>query len=193
MLRRLYDWTLSLAARPYALWALAVIAFTESLAFPIPPDVLIIPMVLATPRRAWLIAGVATVSAVLGALAAYAVGALLFDQIGQPILEFYGYEKEFVEFQDKFIEWGFWIVLIAGISPFPDKVLNIASGVVALDLTTFIVASVLARGARFFLVAGLLWRFGPPIRVFIEKYLVLLATLFIVLLIGGFVAIKYLV
>ncbi len=192
MLRRLYDWTMGLAGRRNALWALAAIAFIESSVFPIPPDVLLLPMVLAAPHRAWLIAGVATLASVLGGFAGYAIGALLFDQLGQPILEFYGYGEKFQEFQLRYNEWGFWIVLVAGFTPFPFKVITIASGVAGLDLVTFALASAVSRGARFFLVAALLWRFGPAIRDFIEKYLGLLTALFMLLLIGGFVAIKYL-
>jgi len=192
MLRRLYDWTLSLSARPGALWALAVISFIESSIFPIPPDVLIIPMVLAARQRAWVIAGVATLASVLGGFAGYAIGYFLFQEIGQPIIAFYGYEEQFLAFREKYNEWGFWIVAAAGFTPFPYKVITIASGAFGLDLLTFAIASVLSRGARFYLVAALLWRFGPPIKAFIERYLGLLTAIFFVLLIGGFVAIKYL-
>ena len=192
MIRRLYDWTMGLAARKNALWALAAIAFIESSVFPIPPDVMLLPMVLAAPRRAWVIAGVATLASVMGGFLGYAIGALLFESVGQPVLEFYGYGEKFTEFQLRYNEWGFWIVLVAGFTPFPYKVITIASGVAGLDLLTFALASVVSRGARFFIVAALLWRFGPAIRSFIEKYLGLLTVLFMVLLIGGFVAIKYL-
>ncbi|HKY95807.1 MAG TPA: YqaA family protein [Kiloniellales bacterium] len=192
MLRRLYDWTLSLSARPGALWALAAVAFIESSIFPIPPDVLIIPMVLAARGRAWLIAGTATVASVLGGFAGYGIGYFLFQEIGQPIIDFYGYGEEFVAFRDRYNAWGFWIVAAAGFTPFPYKVITIASGAFELDLMTFAVASVASRGARFFLVAALLHRFGPPIKAFIERYLGLLTAIFFVLLIGGFVAIKYL-
>jgi membrane protein YqaA with SNARE-associated domain len=192
MLRRLYDWTLSLAARPGALWALAVISFIESSIFPIPPDVLIIPMVLAARARAWIIAGVATLSSVLGGFAGYAIGYFLFQEIGQPIIDFYGYGEAFLEFREKYNEWGFWIVAAAGFTPFPYKVITIASGAFELDLLTFALASVLSRGARFYLVAALLYRFGPPIKAFIERYLGLLTAIFFVLLIGGFAALKYL-
>ena len=192
MIRRLYDWTMGLAGRRNALWALAAVSFIESSVFPIPPDVMLLPMVLAARERAWLIAGVATLASVAGGFLGYAIGALLFDSVGQPILEFYGYGERFAEFQLRYNEWGFWIVLVAGFTPFPYKVITIASGVAGLDLLTFALASVVSRGARFFLVAALLWRFGPAIRAFIEKYLGLLTALFMVLLIGGFVAIKYL-
>ena len=191
MLRWLYDWTLSLAARRDALWALAIISFIESSIFPIPPDILIIPMVLAARHRAWLIALVATVSSVLGGIAGYAIGFYLFEAVGRPILEFYGYLDRFQDFSLAFNEYGWWIVFGAGLTPFPYKVITIASGVTALDLATFTVASVVARGGRFFLVAALLWAFGEPIRAFIERRLGLLTVVFFVLLVGGFVAIRY--
>ena len=192
MLKPLYDWTMNLAAHRHALAALAVVAFVESSVFPIPPDVLIIPMVLAARPRAWRIAAVATIASVVGGLAGYAIGALLFDSLGQPLLDFYGYQAKFADFQDRYQEWGAWIVAGAGLTPFPYKVITITSGVMDLDLLVFTIASVLSRGVRFFLVAGLLWYFGPPIRRFIEDNLALLTTLFFVLLIGGFVAVKYL-
>jgi membrane protein YqaA with SNARE-associated domain len=191
-INRLYEWTLAQAARPHALWILAAVSFIESSVFPIPPDVLLIPMVLAQPSRAWLIALVCTISSVLGGLLGYAIGALLFETIGQPILAFYGYLAEFFEFQTRYNEWGAWIVFFAGLTPFPYKVVTIASGVTGLDLVTFTVASVLARGLRFFLVAALLWWMGEPIKRFIENNLGWLTIAFFVLLFGGFLAIKFL-
>ena len=192
MLRRLYDRVLSLAERPDALWALAVVSFVESSVFPIPPDVLMIPMIIATPRRAFLIAGVATVSSVLGGVLGYALGAFFFEAIGQPVLGFYGYTDKFAQFQTTYNEWGAWAVLIAGVTPFPYKVITILSGVTGLDFVVFSIASVVARAARFFLVAALLWKFGPPVRVYIEQRLGLVVTVFMILLLGGFVVAKYL-
>lgn len=192
MLRSLYDWTMGLAAHRHALAALAFIAFIESSVFPIPPDILIIPMVLAARDQAWRIVLVATVASVLGGLLGYAIGAGLYETIGRPVLEFYGYAEKFFDFQEVYAEWGLWIVAGAGFTPFPYKVITIASGVMDLDLATFTIASVVSRGARFLLLAGLLWYFGPPIRRFIENNLPLLATLFFVLLFGGFVAVRYL-
>jgi membrane protein YqaA with SNARE-associated domain len=191
-INRLYEWTLAQAARPHALWILAAVSFIESSFFPIPPDVLLIPMVLARPSRAWLIALVCTISSVLGGLLGYAIGALLFETIGQPILQLYGYLAEFSEFQSRYNEWGAWIVFFAGLTPFPYKVVTIASGVTGLDLVTFTVASVLARGLRFFLVAALLWWMGEPIKRFIENNLGWLTVAFFVLLFGGFLAIRLL-
>ena len=192
MLYRLYDWTMGLAAHRHAMWALAIVAFAESSVFPIPPDVLIIPMILAARERAWRIAAVATVASVIGGLAGYGIGALLFETIGRPVLELYGYMDKFTEFQARFAEWGAWIVAGFGFTPFPYKVITITSGVVALDPVVFTVASVISRAARFLLVAALLWWFGPPIRAFIEKNLPALTLLFFVLLLGGFLAVRYL-
>ncbi|WP_420860154.1 YqaA family protein [Marivivens marinus] len=192
MIRSLYDWTLSLANHPRALWALALIAFIESSVFPIPPDVLMIPMIIAAPRRAFLIATVATVSSVLGALLGYYIGAVLFDTVGQPVLDFYGKGDDFAAFADRYNEWGAWAVLIAGVTPFPFKVITIASGATGLSIPVFIVASIIARALRFFIVAALLWKFGPPIRDFIERRLGLAFTAFCVLLVGGFILVRYL-
>ena len=193
MLRRAYDWTMSLAAHRHAVPALFLVAFIESSVFPIPPDVLIIPMVLAARQRAWIIAGVATVGSVLGGVVGYAIGLFLYEAAAQPLLAFYGYGAKFLEFQDRYQEWGAWIVFFAGLTPFPYKVITIASGVVQMDLAIFVLASILARGGRFFIAAGLLWYFGPPIRDFIERRLGILFVLFCVLLIGGFVVARFLI
>ncbi|PHS78247.1 MAG: cytochrome B [Rhodospirillaceae bacterium] len=192
MLRRLYDWTMDFAANRNALWALFIISFIESSIFPIPPDILIIPMVLASREKAWKIAGVCTVASVLGGIGGYGIGYFLFDSVGQPILEMYGKLEKFNEFQGMYNEYGAWIVAMAGVTPFPFKVITIASGVTALDMPTFVISSILSRGARFFLVAGLLWYFGDPIRDFIEKYLGWLVTIGFIVLVGSFVALKYL-
>lgn len=192
MIRPLYDWTLRLADSPNALVALGIISFIESSFFPIPPDILMIPMIIARPSRAWLIATVALVTSVLGGLFGYFIGAVLFDTVGQPILDFYGKAEAGEVFAQNFNEYGAWAVLVAGVTPFPFKVITIMSGWTGLSLPVFITASILARGLRFFVVAGLLWKFGAPIRDFIEKRLGLVFTLFMVILIGGFFLVKYL-
>ena len=192
MIRPLYDWTIRLSDHPRALWALAFVAFIESSVFPIPPDLLMIPMILARPSRAWLIALVAMVASVLGGLLGYAIGAFAFDSIGQPILESLGKGDSMASFNEKFNDVGFWAVLGAGITPFPYKVITIMSGWTSMPLATFIVTSIIARGIRFFLIAALLWKFGSPIRDFIEKRLGLVFTAFFVLLVGGFLLVKYL-
>ncbi|WP_197918005.1 YqaA family protein [Thiosulfatihalobacter marinus] len=186
MLQGLYNWTMRLADHPRALWALALVSFAESSFFPIPPDVLMIPMILARPSRAWLIALVALVSSVLGGLLGYAIGAFAFDTIGQPILAALGKADAMAEFNARFNDIGFWAVLGAGVTPFPFKVITIMSGWTAMPLGTFLATAILARGIRFFLVAALLWKFGAPVRLFIERRLGLVTTVFFVLLIGGF-------
>lgn len=190
--RRIYDHTLNLASRKNALTWLFVISFIESSFFPIPPDIMIIPMVLATPKEAYKIAGVATVASVLGGYFGYFIGVYGFELIARPLLEFYGYMKQFGEFENYYHEYGAWIVFGAGITPFPYKIITIASGVVHLDLVVFTIASVIARGMRFYFIAWLLKRFGDPMKVFIEKNLNLLSILFMLLLIGGFAAVKLL-
>ena len=190
MLRRLYDWTMSLSRSPHALWALAIVSFVESSVFPIPPDVLMIPMIIARPRRAFLIAAVATVASVLGALLGYYIGAALFETVGRPVLDFYGKGAEFDSFAVKYNDWGAWAVLIAGVTPFPFKVITIASGVTGLSLPIFVLASIVARALRFFIVAALLWRFGAPIQEFIERRLGFVFIVFVVLLVGGFALLK---
>ena len=192
MIRQLYNWTLSLANSPNAMWALAIIAFLESSVFPIPPDILMIPMILARPSRAFLIAGVALLASVLGGLMGYFIGAGLFESVGQPVLNFYGKGDAAAEFNQRFNEWGVWAVLIAGVTPFSYKVITIMSGWTGLNLWVFIFSSIIARGLRFFIVAGLLWKFGTPIRDFIERRLGLMFTLFIILLFGGFYVMRYL-
>ncbi|MEP5729601.1 MAG: VTT domain-containing protein [Sulfitobacter sp.] len=192
MLERLYNWTLSLAQHPHALWALAIVSFVESSFFPIPPDIIMIPMIIARPNRAFLIAGIALVASVLGGMLGYAIGAFAYETIGQPILASLGKAHAMEEFATRFNDVGFWAVLAAGVTPFPYKVITIMSGWTSMPLATFIVTSILARGLRFFIVAALLWKFGAPIRDFIEKRLGLMFTLFIILLIGGFLVVKVL-
>ena len=193
MLRRLYDWTMGLAAHRHATAWIAVIAFLESSVFPIPPDILLIPMVLAAPTRAFRLVAIVTAASVLGGIAGYAIGIFLFETIGRAILDFYGYFDKFATFQDWYKEWGGWIVFAGGFSPIPYKVITIASGTVQLDFWTFTIVSIISRGARFLLVAALLWKFGAPIRAFIERWLGPLTLAFVVLLVGGFVMLKYVI
>jgi len=190
MLRALYDWTMAQATHPRALWILAFVAFLESSVFPIPPDVLMIPMILARPKQAWLIALVALVASVAGGIFGYVIGAFAFDQIGAPILQAMGKGAAMEAFNTRFNDFGFWPVLIAGITPFPYKVITIMSGWTGLPLGTFIVTSIIARGVRFFLIAALLYKFGAPVRDFIERRLGLVFIVFVVLLLGGFYLVK---
>lgn len=193
MIRSLYDWTMRLAQHKRAPEALFGVSFIESSFFPIPPDVMLVPMILAQRAKAWFFATVATVGSVIGGLFGYLIGYALFDTIGRPLFEFYGYADKFAKFSDQYNEYGAWIVFIFGVTPFPYKVITIASGATGLNLLVFLLASVASRGLRFFVVSGLLYLFGPPIREFIEKRLGLVFFAFVFLLIGGFVAIKYLI
>ncbi|WP_210876901.1 YqaA family protein [Roseovarius autotrophicus] len=192
MLRALYDWTIRMAEHPRALWVLAAISFAESSVFPIPPDALMIPMILARPSRAWLIAAVALISSVVGGMLGYAIGAFAFQEIGQPVLATLGKSEAIAAFNTRFNDFGFWAVLTAGVTPFPYKVITIMSGWTGMPVATFLATSILARGIRFFLVAALLWKFGAPIRDFIERRLGLLTILFVLLLFGGFYITRYL-
>jgi len=191
MFHRLYARTLAIAGHRHAAAGLAGVAFLESSVFPIPPDVLLVPMVLAERARAWVLALVCTAASVLGGLAGYAIGFFLFEAVGEPILAFYGYMDAFAELRALYGEWGFWIVFAAGVTPIPYKVFTIASGVFALNPAVFVIGSALSRGLRFFAVSALLWWVGPPVRRFIDAHLNLVATAFVVLLVAGFVAVRY--
>lgn len=190
-MRRLYDWMMAKARSERAPHALFWVSFIESSFFPIPPDVMLVPMVLANRLNAWWYATVATLGSVIGGVLGYLIGYFFFEKIGEPILAFYGKAESFGEFTSWFNEWGVWILIIKGMTPFPYKVLTITAGVTHMPLIEFMLASVIARAMRFYLVAGLLYFFGEPIREFIEKRLSLVTTVFVVLLVAGFIAIRY--
>lgn len=192
MLRKLYDWVMGLAAHRHAQWILALVAFAESSFFPIPPDVMLMPMALAERKKAWWYAFVATVGSVLGGIFGYLIGYLLYDTIGQPIIAFYGLEGQFEQLKSWYGEYGLLIVFIAGFTPVPYKVFTISSGVTQLSFPLFLIGSVVSRGIRFLLVCGLIYWFGPTIKNFIEKYLGWVTMAGGALLVGGFVALKYL-
>ena len=192
MMRRLYDWMMRTAASDHAPQALGLVSFIESSVFPIPPDIMLIPMVLAKREKAWTYATIATVTSVLGGLLGYAIGYYLYDSVGLPILKFYGREGALDGFIQFVHEWGVPAVILKGMTPIPYKVVTIAAGVAKMNLPAFIGASIIARAMRFYLVAGLLYFFGEPIRTFIEKHLTLVTTVFVAVLIGGFVAVRYL-
>ena len=193
MLRTLYDRILGFAARRHALAALAVISFVESSIFPIPPDVLLIPMCLADRRRALWIATVCTLASIVGGFLGYAIGYYAFEAIGERIINFYGLTQQLADFRQAFAEYGWWIIVIKGATPIPYKLITIASGVAHFPLGAFAAASVISRGMRFYLVAALLWWFGEPIRAFIERRLTLVTTIAVMLLVGGFVIVRYVV
>jgi membrane protein YqaA with SNARE-associated domain len=192
MLQRLYDRIIAIAAGPNALWALVAIAFAESSFFPLPPDLLLIPMILAQPRAAWRLAAYCTLASVVGGLLGYAIGYYGFDLIGRPILEFYQAMPRYDALKAGFDRWGVWIIILKGMTPIPYKLVTIASGVAHFDLAAFVGASIISRSIRFFLIAALLWWFGPAVRDFIEKRLMLVTSLFAAALIGGFVILRYL-
>jgi len=192
MLRRFYDRVLALSATPNAPWWLAAIAFAEASFFPIPPDILLIPMALTRPRRAWFLAAVCTIASVAGGALGYYIGYALFVQIAQPILNTYGYGAKFAAFQSTFAEYGVEIILLKGLLPIPYKIITIACGAAAFSFPKFMAASLVTRGARFFLVAGLIRWFGEPVRAFIEKRLALVSLAAAAGIIGGFLILKLL-
>lgn len=192
VIRRVYDWTMRQAASPHAMRVLGVVSFLESSIFPVPPDAMIVPMVLARPLQAWRIALVATATSVLGGLFGYLIGYALLETVGQWIIELYGLAERVTEYQAAYNQWGLWIILIKGLTPIPYKLVTIASGMAHFSLAVFIVASVVTRGARFFLVAALLRWYGTPIRDFIEARLTLVTTGFAALVVLGFVSLRYL-
>ncbi len=191
MLRRLYDHVLALAASRHASLWLGVIAFAESSFFPIPPDVLLIPMALARPERAWRYAAICTVSSVLGGMLGYLIGFALFDVVAKPLLDFYHYGDAFEQFRVRFAENGVYLILLKGLLPIPFKIVTIASGVASVSFPAFVAACIVTRGGRFFLLAGLIRFFGEKVRVFIEKRLMLVTTLTAVFIVLGFVLLRY--
>lgn len=188
----LYNWTLAKAAHPKAHWFLAIVSFIESSIFPIPPDVILIPMILSKRSKAWYYAIICTISSVMGALVGYFIGVFLFDTIGNIILEIYNYNEEFKEINKFYQQHGILLVFGGGFTPFPYKLITIASGVFGLSLPLFILASIISRGGRFFILALLLWYFGPLSKKFIEKHLGKLTIIFFLLFLVGFGLIKLL-
>jgi len=191
-MRNIYDWMMRTASSKRAPAALATVSFVESSFFPIPPDVMLIPMVLSDRQKAWWYATLATIASVAGGILGYAIGYFAFEAIGKPILAFYGKEHALDTFIQFVHEYGVPAIIIKGATPIPFKVVTIAAGVAQMDLLAFVGASIVARAMRFYLVAGLLYFFGQPIKEFIERRLTLVTTVFVVVLVSGFVAVKYL-
>ena len=173
MVRRIYDWMLRLAAHRHALRSLAVIAFAESSFFPIPPDVMVIPMVLARRDRAWRIAAVAAVSSILGGMLGYAIGYFLWDSVGRPVADFYHITAQVEDYRQKFHGFAAPVILIQGLTPFPFKLVAIASGLAEVNFLTFVACATVTRSARYFIVAGLIRRYGAPMQAFIEARMAL--------------------
>ncbi len=192
MLKHLYDRTLALAGHPRAPLWLAIISFAESSFFPIPPDVLLLPMCLARRDRAWRLALICTVASVAGGVVGYAIGFYLFDAVAQPIFAAYGKPDALATFQHWYDQWGLLLILVKGMTPIPYKIVTIASGAAHFDFVVFVLASIVTRAARFYLVAALVWKFGPPVQQFIEKRLTLVTSLVALGIVGGFVALRYL-
>jgi membrane protein YqaA with SNARE-associated domain len=187
MLRRIYDWCIDAAHKPYALWIMAAVAFAESSFFPVPPDVMLIPMSLARPARAWLYASVCTAASVLGGILGYAIGALLYDSIGHWLISFYGLGDKVEAFRAGYAEYGAWIILLKGLTPIPYKLVTITSGFANFNIWLFVALSIIARGGRFFVVAILLNRYGEWIRLRIERHLGLWVSLGAGVLVAGFI------
>lgn len=187
MLRRIYDWCIAAADKPYALWLMGAVSFAESSFFPVPPDVMLIPMSLARPQRAWLYALVCTITSVAGGVVGYAIGSLLYESIGQWLIQLYGYGDKVEAFRTSYAQYGAWIILLKGLTPIPYKIVTITSGFAEYNIWLFIVFSVIARGGRFFIVAILLNRYGEWIRHTIEKRLGLWVAIGAAVLVLGFV------
>ena len=187
MLRRMYDWCIDAAHKPYALWILGIVSFAERSFFPVPPDVMLIPMALARPQKAWLYAGVCTITSVAGGVVGYLIGAVLYDSVGQWVINFYGYGDKVEAFRAGYAEYGAWIILLKGLTPIPYKLVTITSGFANYNIWMFIILSLVARGARFYVVAILMNRYGVWIRETIEKRLGLWVGLAVGLVVLGFI------
>ena len=187
MLRRIYDWCIDAAHKPYALWVMGAVAFAESSFFPVPPDVMLIPMALARPQKAWLYAGICTITSVAGGVVGYLIGHLLYDSVGQWVIQFYGYGDKVEAFRAGYAEYGAWIILLKGLTPIPYKLVTITSGFANYNIWMFIGLSIIARGARFYVVAILMNRYGVWIRETIEKRLGLWVGLAVGLVVLGFI------
>lgn len=190
-LNRLYNWVIDYASDPRAMTWLAVVAFLESSVFPIPQEVMMIPMIVAARQKAFHIAGIATLASVAGGILGYGIGAFFQNQLGQPILAFYGAQEQFLYFQDWYSKWGIWVVAIGAFTPLPYKVTTIASGIAGMNILKFTAVSFLGRGARFFLLAGLLWYFGPWIKKWLEARFGLISALILAIMLIGFVGLKF--
>lgn len=189
-MRRLYEWVISEAAGPHAWWALAAFSFAEASFFPIPPDVMLAPMVLADRRRAFWLAGWCTFFSVLGGLLGYAIGSVLYDSVGRWLIHFYGYGEKLQAFHSAFARLG-WMILFQGFTPIPFKLITISAGFAHYNLALFAVLCAITRGTRFTLEATLLYWLGEPVREFIEKRLELVMAVFLLLVVAGFLIARY--
>jgi membrane protein YqaA with SNARE-associated domain len=191
MLRRVYDWCIGAAGKPHATWAMGTVSFAESSFFPVPPDAMLIPMALARPDKAYYYALVCTLTSVLGGILGYMIGALLYDSLGQWLMKIYGYGDKVEAFREAYAAYGTWIILLKGVTPIPYKIVTITSGFAAYDFVLFVIFSFITRGARFFITAFLLHRYGPHIREVIEKRLTFWFTVSLSVLVLGFIVAVY--
>lgn len=187
MLRRLYDWCIEAAHKSHATWMMGAVSFAESSFFPVPPDVMMVPMALARPDRAWYFATICTLTSVAGGILGYAIGALLYDSLGQWLIQLYGYGDKVEAFREAYARYGAWIILLKGLTPIPYKIVTITSGFAGYNFLLFVLLSIITRGARFYLSAFLLSRYGPQAREAIEKRLGLWTTIFLIVLVGGII------
>ncbi len=192
MLRRIYDWCIAAADKPFAPWLMGAVSFAESSIFPIPPDTLLIPMSLARPEKAWSFATLCTVTSVAGGVLGWVIGAYLYDTIGHWLIQMYGYGDKVEAFREAYARWGTWIILLKGVTPIPYKIVTITSGFAGYNLWLFIIFSFVARGMRFYLTAFLLNRYGARAREIIEKRLTFWFTVSLAVLIVGIIAALYL-
>jgi membrane protein YqaA with SNARE-associated domain len=193
MLRRLYDWCIAAAEKRHAGWVMGAVSFAESSFFPIPPDVMLVPISLARPDRAYYYATLCTVTSVAGGVLGYLIGSLLYDSLGHWLIQVYGYGGKVEEFRAAYAQWGAWIILLKGLTPIPYKLVTITSGFAGYNFPLFVLFSIITRGARFFILAFLLHRYGAQAREIIEKRLGLWTTLFALVLLAGVVAAVWLV
>ena len=192
MLRRLYDWCIAAASKPYAAWIMGIVSFVESSFFPVPPDAMLVPMALARPDKAYFFATICTLSSVAGGMLGYAIGYFLYESVGLWLMHLYGYGGKMEAFRQAYVEWGTWIILLKGLTPIPYKIVTIASGFTGYPFIPFVLLSIVARGMRFFLVAFLIHRYGPQARAIIEERLGIWVTIRSVTLLVGIVAAVYL-
>ena len=186
MLKRTYDWCIAAADKPYALWIMAAVSFAESSFFPIPPDVMLLPMSLARPKKAWFFAAVCTASSVAGGVVGYAIGALLYDSLGLWLMHIYNLTDKVETFRQSYAEWGAVIIMLKGLTPIPYKLVTITSGFAGYNIWLFILCSIVARGGRFFVLAVLLNRYGDFIRAELEKRLTTWVVIGAIVLVAGF-------
>jgi len=192
MFRRLYDWTLALASRPAAPYALGAVSFAESSFFPIPPDVMLVPMALARPDRVWSYALIMTATSVAGGIAGYAIGALLYESVGQWLFRLYGLAEGAEAFRAAYAEYGHWVILLKGLTPIPYKLVTITSGFAGYDLVWFVILSIITRGARFLFLAAVLSHFGEPIKRVLDRHFNVALAGLVAAIVLGFVAFRYL-